>query len=80
MPFEQGLAGAELCEDLVVGHGGTAVPLESLPGGVRRACRKISLEALEAWGKRAYRPGETGPPGPRRAAARQAYGTKACTR
>ena len=26
-----------------------------------RACRKISLEALEAWGKRAYRPAQSGP-------------------
>ena len=31
MPFEQGMAGAELCEDLVVGHGGTAVPLNRCP-------------------------------------------------
>src|SRR5690606_4220312 len=67
MAFEQGVAGAELGENLVFGHAGEA-PLDCLarragtaPPSPCRACRKISLEALEAWGKRAYRPGQTGP-------------------
>src|SRR5690554_1247585 len=59
------------------GHGARA--FAASPPSLRPGCRKISLEALEAWGKRAYRPRQTGPvqgSTPSRASERTESGTE----
>ncbi|GGZ11836.1 hypothetical protein GCM10011614_28450 [Novosphingobium colocasiae] len=72
MPFEQGLAGAELGEDFFFLHCGASLNCCALIRRKIAACdAKFPLEALETRGKRAYRPRQWG-------AFASANGVRAC--